>query len=141
MLRKSSAIHLTYNMSVIYCNSCEASTRGKCILLFKLVWTKRLYDCNATTLVATTLVTILYISYTFTNMTKPFISITFVVPHWSNVFFFFHMSFLESKYNIFRFFFVFCFQEQELSCLSRVCLWISLFAYLISSSILIGSFK
>ena len=87
------------------------------------------------------LLPLLYISYTFTNMTKPFISITFVVLHWSNVFFFFHMSFLESKYNIFRFFFVFCFQEQELSCLSRVCLWISLFAYLISSSILIGSFK
>ena len=40
-------ICLTYNMSVICCNSREAKTCWKCIHLFKLVSMKRLYDCYA----------------------------------------------------------------------------------------------
>ena len=44
-----------------------------------------------------------YVSSTFTNITLRFISITFIVPYWSNVFFFFHIPFFKSKYNIFCF--------------------------------------
>ena len=48
---------------------------------------------------ASTLFKILYISCTFSNITIPFISATFVVLHWRNVFFFFHMVHGETKYE------------------------------------------
>ena len=47
MLRNFLMISLTYNMSVICCNSREVKTCWKCIHLFKLVSTKRLYGCYA----------------------------------------------------------------------------------------------
>ena len=68
---------------------------------------------------ASTIFKILYISPTFTNITIPLISITFVVLwnarvfkifckiHSSNVFFFLYVPFLNLKHNIFRFFFIF----------------------------------
>ena len=98
VLMNFSAIYLTYNMFVICCNSREVKTCWKCIHLFKLVLTKRLYGYYAKQWLAT-LLKILYISSTFTNITISFVSITFVVLHWSNVFFYFHVSFLKINKN------------------------------------------
>ena len=147
MLRNFSAIYLTYNMYAICCNSCEAKTCLKYIHLFKLVSMNETFIWLLRWIMASALFKILYTSSTFTNITILFIS-TFVVLHQSNVFFFFHISFFKINHFLLLFYFcasneqlIFYFQKQELSCLSRVHFWIYWLANLITSLILIGSFK
>ena len=54
---------------------------------------------------ASTLFKMLHISSTFNNITIPFFSTTFVILHWSNVFFFFHMLFFQNQTLFSSFFF------------------------------------
>ena len=58
---------------------------------------------------ASTLFKMLYISSTFTDITMPFISTTFVVLHWSNVFLFSYAFFLKNQ-TFFASFLFLCFE-------------------------------
>ena len=90
--------------------SCEFCEISKNTYFTEHPWataSKFFTDCCYTLYVR--LFKILYLSSTLTNITIPFISINFAVSwnvwfskmfgkiHWSNVFFFFHMSFLKIK--------------------------------------------
>ena len=80
------------------------------------LWSSSSTFCLDQQPVASRLFKILYISSTFTNITISFISINFAILwnawfskisckiYWSNVFFFFPMSFLKSKHSSFCFF-------------------------------------
>ena len=122
-----------------------AKTCWKCIHLFKIVSTNETFIWLLSWTMASTLFKILYISSTFTNIIL-FISTTFVVLHWSNVFFFFHMSFLKIKHFLLLFYF-YASDEQLIFLLSRMRIVVLItsallnLANLITSSILIDSFK
>ena len=125
-----SGTFLTYNMSVICCNSHKVKICWECIHLLKACFDETFIWLFRKT-VASTLFKILYISSTFTNKTIPSISISFSVLwnawfskmfckiHWSNVFLFFHMCFLKMKTQHFSLHFLFLCFESSLFCFRK----------------------